>query len=88
MRYRNTARTLRIVEEQTDASIWSEARTYREAVLQAELRRLHASIEGDEDTVRVMESYIQILQERERKRKNADVVPISFSAKDDGNASA
>jgi len=55
-----------------------EARTYREAVLQAELRRLHASIEGDDDTVKVMESYIEILQERERERKEADVVTLAF----------
>jgi hypothetical protein len=43
----------RVVDEQAnDEGLWFDAETAAEAYVQQALRRLHAAIEGDEDTVR------------------------------------
>ncbi|TFH66373.1 MAG: hypothetical protein E4G90_03900 [Gemmatimonadales bacterium] len=44
-----------IHEQATDTALWADARTVLEARLQAELRRLHAILEGDEDISKAME---------------------------------
>lgn len=47
--------SLIVVKQAAEESLWFEPETAPEALLQRELRRLHAAIEGDEQTLKLIE---------------------------------